>query len=234
MSPQIACAKWREESGDVLRHQLVALGGELAHLTVVAEYDRATVVDIADSEVRSIEGEIYGKDTVHLTLVIESEACEAIDRNHPDVALGVAIHLVGGILEGLFELCLHCLALAGWSGGLHGGEIKHLGTFFECNPKALKMVFEYVSATVAPESDARGAEGEVHEVIAVIAHQSTAMGTDPHEAVGVLENVVGEVVGHARRHVEIAYVIATGRAALGIHAQGNEYKAYYGQNESKH
>ena len=96
------------------------------------------------------------------------------------------------------------------------------------------MVFIYVSATVAPESDTRGAEGEVHEVIAVIAHQSTAMGTDPHEAVRVLENVVGEVVGHARRHVEIAYVIATGRAALGIHAQGNEYKAYYGQNESKH
>ena len=60
------------------------------------------------------------------------------------------------------------------------------------------------------------------------------MGADPHEAVGVLENVVGKVVWHPRRHIEIAYVVATGRAALGIYAQGNENKAYYGENVSNH
>ena len=82
------------------------------------------------------------------------------------------------------------------------------------------MVFIHASAAVASQSDALGAQPEVDKVITIVAHQSSAVRTDPHEPEGVLEDVVGEVVGHARSHVEIAYVIHTGHSTLSHTAQG--------------
>ena len=124
------------------------------------------------------------------------------------------------LLESLPQEIAHLLILARRLHGLQGGEVEHLRPFLKRYPESLEVVFIHASAAVASQSDALGAQPEVDKVIPIVAHQSSAMRTDPHESEGVLEDVVGEVVGHARSHVEIAYVIPTRHPSLSHTAQG--------------
>ena len=175
-----------------------------------------------------------GEDAVHLTLLVKAETSKKVDGHHPYIALCITVHSGAKVLECFVELCFHLLVLARWNNRLHGIEVEHLRSFLKSYPKALEMVFIYIAATVAAKTDGIGAQSEVHEIEAIVAYQSTTMGADPDEAIGILEYVVGEVIRHSRRHVEVAYVIATRGTALCINAQGNEKCAYYGENVSNH
>lgn len=117
---------------------------------------------------------------------------------------------------------------------MHGLEVKYLRAFLEGNPKTFELVFIYISTTIATKSNANSTQSKIHEIISIVTNQSTTMGTNPNEAIGVLEYVVSEVIRHSCRHIEIAYVIATRSTALCINAQGYQNGAYYGENESNH
>lgn len=215
-----AVAQRSELRGDVPCHQAIALGGDLAYLAIVAHHYRASAINVTKSEVGTIERIGSGDYAAHLTLLIEADSSEPIERHHPHIALHVAIHSGASLLESLVEKSLHLMVLARRNDGLQGGEVEHLRTFLKRYPQTLEVILIHVAATVASQADMLRAQPEVDKVITIVAHQSSAVRTDPHESEGVLEDVVGEVVGHARSHVEIAYVIHTGHSTLSHTAQG--------------
>ena len=219
---RISAIERQEEGGEILSHQTIAMGGILAHLAIIADDHGAVMIHIAKTQVGSIEWIRGGKHAVHLALLIEAKASELVDGEHPDIALGIAIGASTLGMECSIQLFLDSFVLTRWNDRLHGVEVEHLWSFFEGYPKALIMVFVYIAATVAAQADASSAQPEVYEVVAIVAYQSATMGTNPHEAVRVLEYIIGKVIRHSRSHVEIAYVILTRHPALCISAQGND------------
>ena len=200
--------RW-EHRGDIPGNQLIVLYRELAHHTIVAQHHRSPAIYIAKSQVGRIERIGNRQDAVHLALFIKAETGKEVDGNHPDIALGIAIHSGAKVLQCLPELSLHLLVLARRNDGLHRIEVEHLRTFLEGNPEATEMVFVYIATTVASQTDAIGTQSEVHEVETIVTHQTTTMGTDPHKAVRILKDIIGKIIRHSCCHIEVAYIKAT-------------------------
>ena len=84
------------------------------------------------------------------------------------------------------------------------------------------MIFIDIATAIASQTDTGWAQIEVHIIESVITYQSTAMCTDPDETVWILENIIRKIIRHSCRHIEIAYIKATRKAALRKTAQGYE------------
>ena len=146
---------------------------------------------------------------VYLSLVVERHQRHLTVGDGPDAPKGVVVAADGRKHQQLLQF-----RMAGHY-GLHRFQVDDVDAFVEGHPKPMETVLGNASARLAVQT-----EPWLHDTIAVVTHQATAVGGNPKEPVGIHEDIADMVMGETVAQVEGCQVVTVCEQVASVNYRG--------------
>ena len=135
-------------------------------------------------------------DTIRLALRVECHQRHLAVSDDPNTPKGILVTSDGRKHQQLLQFRVD------GRHRLHGFQVDDVDALVEGHPESVEIVFGNTSARLAVQVEPR-----FHDTIAIVAHQTTAVGRDPKESAGVLEDVADVIMGKPVAQIQIGQVI---------------------------
>ena len=141
------------------------------------------------------------------TLLIHQQPADISLGGYPKHAFAIQVVPHAWLAEDAFQSLPQLRGLRGRDNHRHGAQVYHLGTLIETYPKTLIRVFHDIAARVAAHGEALSSRVHIAVAITVITRQPAALRANPHKALAVFIDIIHEVSGQTRTHVQVSQTV---------------------------